>query len=106
MTSQSPQVGRPGGPARRTSTGDRGPAPILELRGLQHQFAVTERNLVNAQETLRLSRVRRDAGFGEEQDVASAQARVLGSLRGAMQSAYDASATASTSASTSSSTGY
>jgi multidrug efflux system outer membrane protein len=50
----------------------------FELRGLQQQVAVTERNLVNAQETLRLSRVRRDAGFGEEQDVASAQARVAG----------------------------
>ena len=50
----------------------------FELRGLQQQLAVTERNLVNAQETLRLSRVRRDAGFGEEQDVASAQARVAG----------------------------
>ena len=50
----------------------------FELRGLQQQVVVTERNLVNAQETLRLSRVRRDAGFGEEQDVASALARVAG----------------------------
>ena len=50
----------------------------FELRGLQQQVAVTERSLVNARETLRLSRVRRDAGFGEEQDVASAQARVAG----------------------------
>jgi multidrug efflux system outer membrane protein len=48
----------------------------FELRGLQQQIAVTERSLANQQETLRLTRVRRDAGFGEEQDVASAAARV------------------------------
>ena len=48
----------------------------FELRGLQQQFAVAERSLANQQETLRLTRVRRDAGVGEEQDVASAAARV------------------------------
>ncbi|HET7219348.1 MAG TPA: efflux transporter outer membrane subunit [Vicinamibacterales bacterium] len=48
----------------------------FELRGLQQQIAVTERSLTNARETLRLTEVRRDAGFGEEQDVASARARV------------------------------
>ena len=45
----------------------------FELRGVQQQIAVTERSLTNARETLRLSQVRRDAGIGEEQDVASAQ---------------------------------
>ncbi len=48
----------------------------FELRGLQQQLAVAERSLANQQETLRLTRVRRDSGFGEEQDVASASARV------------------------------
>jgi len=48
----------------------------FELRGLQQQFAVAERSLANQLETLRLTRVRRDAGVGEEQDVASAAARV------------------------------
>jgi outer membrane protein, multidrug efflux system len=48
----------------------------FELRGLQQQIGVAERSLANARETLRLSQVRRDAGFGEEQDVASARARV------------------------------
>ena len=48
----------------------------FELRGLQQQFAVAERSLVNQQETLRLTTVRRDLGVGEEQDVASAAARV------------------------------
>jgi len=48
----------------------------FELRGLQQQLAVAERTLVNQQDTLRLTRVRRDAGIGEEQDVASAAARV------------------------------
>ena len=50
----------------------------FELRGIQQQMAVTERSLANARETLRLSEVRRDAGIGEEQDVASARARVAG----------------------------
>jgi multidrug efflux system outer membrane protein len=48
----------------------------FELRGLQQQYAVAERSLTNQQETLRLTRVRHDAGIGEEQDVASAAARV------------------------------
>jgi multidrug efflux system outer membrane protein len=48
----------------------------FELRGLQQQLAVAERSLANQQETLRLTRVRRDGGVGEEQDVASASARV------------------------------
>jgi outer membrane protein, multidrug efflux system len=48
----------------------------FELRGLQQQLAVAERSLTNQRETLRLAQVRRDAGFGEEQDVASAAARV------------------------------
>ena len=48
----------------------------FELRGLQQQFAVAERSLANQRETLRLTRVRRDGGVGEEQDVASAAARV------------------------------
>ncbi len=48
----------------------------FELRGLQNQLLVAERSLVNQLETLRLTRVRRDEGFGEEQDVASAAARV------------------------------
>ena len=46
------------------------------LRGAQQQLAVAERSLTNQQETLRLTRVRRDAGVGEEQDVASAAASV------------------------------
>jgi len=48
----------------------------FDLRGLQQQLAVAERSLANQRETLRLTTVRRDAGFGEEQDVASAAARV------------------------------
>jgi multidrug efflux system outer membrane protein len=48
----------------------------FELRGLQQQEAVAQRSLINQQETLRLTQVRRDAGIGEEQDVASAAARV------------------------------
>ena len=48
----------------------------FELRGLQQRLAVAERSLSNQQETLRLTQVRRDAGIGEEQDVASAAARV------------------------------
>jgi outer membrane protein, multidrug efflux system len=48
----------------------------FELRGLQQRMAVAQRSLENQQETLRLTRVRRDAGIGEEQDVASAGARV------------------------------
>jgi outer membrane protein, multidrug efflux system len=48
----------------------------FELRGLQQQLAVADRSLANQRETLRLTTVRRDAGIGEEQDVASASARV------------------------------
>jgi multidrug efflux system outer membrane protein len=48
----------------------------FELRGLQQQLAVAQRSLENQRETLRLTEVRRDAGIGEEQDVASAAARV------------------------------
>jgi multidrug efflux pump len=50
----------------------------FELRGLQQQLAVAERSLLNQRETLRLTQVRRDAGIGEEQDVASAAARTAG----------------------------
>ena len=48
----------------------------FELRGLQQQLAVAERSLTNQRETLHLTQVRRDAGIGEELDVASAGARV------------------------------
>ena len=48
----------------------------FELRGLQQRLSVLDRSLTNQRETLRLTEVRRDAGFGEEQDVASARARV------------------------------
>jgi multidrug efflux system outer membrane protein len=48
----------------------------FELRGLQQQRQVVERSLSNQQETLRLTQVRRDAGLGEEFDVARAGARV------------------------------
>src|SRR5713101_3731154 len=48
----------------------------FELRGAQWRLAVAERSLMNQRETLRLTQLRRDAGVGEEQDVASAAARV------------------------------
>lgn len=48
----------------------------FELRGAQWQLAVAERSLTNQRETFRLTQLRRDAGVGEEQDVASAAARV------------------------------
>ncbi len=48
----------------------------FELRGLQQRLAVAERSLSNQRETLRLTQVRRDAGIGEEFDVASAASRV------------------------------
>jgi len=48
----------------------------FELRGLQQQLAVAERSLANQRQTLRLTELRRDAGYGEEFDVASASARV------------------------------
>ncbi|HEV8658883.1 MAG TPA: efflux transporter outer membrane subunit, partial [Thermoanaerobaculia bacterium] len=50
----------------------------FELRGLQQQLAVAERSLTNQRETLRLTTIRRDAGVGEELDVARAAARVAG----------------------------
>ncbi len=50
----------------------------FELRGLQQQLEVAERSLTNQRESLRLTRLRRDAGVGEELDVASAGARVAG----------------------------
>ena len=48
----------------------------FDLRGLQQQLEVAERSLTNQREALRLTGVRRDAGVGEEQDVASAAASV------------------------------
>lgn len=48
----------------------------FELRGAQWRLAVAERSLINQRQTLRLTQLRRDAGVGEEQDVASAAARV------------------------------
>ena len=48
----------------------------FELRGWQQRLAVVGRSLDNQRETLRLTRVRREAGIGEEFDVASASARV------------------------------
>jgi multidrug efflux system outer membrane protein len=48
----------------------------FELRGAQWRLAVAARSLTNQRETLRLTQIRRDAGVGEEQDVASAAARV------------------------------
>ncbi|HLJ88697.1 MAG TPA: efflux transporter outer membrane subunit [Candidatus Angelobacter sp.] len=48
----------------------------FELRGAQWRLAVAEQSLLNQRETLRLTQLRRDAGVGEEQDVASAAARV------------------------------
>lgn len=48
----------------------------FEYRGVQQQLTVLERSLANQRETLRLTTVRRDAGIGQEQDVASAAARV------------------------------
>jgi len=50
----------------------------FELRGLQQQLAVGERSLVNQRETLRLTTIRRDAGVGEELDVARASAQLAG----------------------------
>jgi len=48
----------------------------FELRGAQWRLAVAERSLINQRQTLHLTQLRRDAGVGEEQDVASAAARV------------------------------
>jgi multidrug efflux system outer membrane protein len=48
----------------------------FELRGAQWRLAVARRQLENQRSTLRLTKLRRDEGVGEEQDVASAAARV------------------------------
>jgi multidrug efflux system outer membrane protein len=48
----------------------------FELRGAQWRLAVADRSLTNQRETLRLTQLRHDEGVGEEQDVASAAARV------------------------------
>ena len=48
----------------------------FELRGAQWRLEVAERSLKNQRDTLRLTQLRRDAGVGEQQDVASAAARV------------------------------
>jgi multidrug efflux system outer membrane protein len=48
----------------------------FELRGAQWRLAVAKRQLENQKETLRLTKLRRDEGVGEELDVASAAARV------------------------------
>jgi multidrug efflux system outer membrane protein len=48
----------------------------FQLRGAQWRLAVAQRSLKNQQDTLQLTQLRRDAGVGEEQDVASAAARV------------------------------
>jgi multidrug efflux system outer membrane protein len=48
----------------------------LELRGAQARLAVANRNLETQRETLRLTKVRYDAGAGNPIDVASAQARL------------------------------
>jgi len=50
----------------------------FELRGAQWRLAVARRQLENQRATLRLTKLRRDEGVGEEQDVASAAARVAG----------------------------
>jgi outer membrane protein, multidrug efflux system len=48
----------------------------FELRGAQWRLAVANRQLENQRKTLKLTKLRRDEGVGEEQDVASAAARV------------------------------
>ena len=48
----------------------------LELRGAQARLAVANRNLETQRETVRLTKVRSDAGAGSPIDVASAQARL------------------------------
>jgi len=48
----------------------------FQLRGAQWRLDVAQRQLENQQHTLDLTKLRRDAGVGEEQDVASAAARV------------------------------
>lgn len=48
----------------------------FEMRGAQWRLDVANRSLENQRETLKLTELRRDAGVGEELDVASAAARV------------------------------
>jgi multidrug efflux system outer membrane protein len=50
----------------------------FELRGLQQRLSVVDRSLVNQRETLRLTTLRRDAGIGEEEDVAGRSTDVAG----------------------------
>jgi multidrug efflux system outer membrane protein len=50
----------------------------FQLRGAQWRLDVARRQLENQRQTLHLTELRRDAGVGEEQDVASAAARVAG----------------------------
>lgn len=52
----------------------------LEMRGLQRRLEAARANLGAQEETLRLTRVRLDAGSGTELDVARAQAQYQGSL--------------------------
>jgi len=70
--------------ATRTETDTFGPIEVaaevarnyLELRGAQARLKVAQRNLETQRETLRLTKVRFDAGAGSPIDVASAQARL------------------------------
>ena len=48
----------------------------FQLRGAQWRLDVARRQLENQKHTLNLTKLRRDAGVGDEQDVASAAARV------------------------------
>ena len=69
---RTPRASRPTVDDVRVSVAAEVARNYFEVRGLQQQLAVAERSLINQRETLRLTQVRRDAGFGEEQDVASA----------------------------------
>jgi multidrug efflux system outer membrane protein len=52
----------------------------FELRGAQTQLAVAKANVVNQQETLKLTQVRLDAGRGTELDTSRAQAQLSTTL--------------------------
>jgi multidrug efflux system outer membrane protein len=52
----------------------------FELRGAQTQLAVAQANVVNQQETLKLTQVRLDAGRGTELDTSRAQAQLSTTL--------------------------
>ena len=52
----------------------------FELRGVQEQFAVAQRNADNQRETLKIAEVRLDAGRGTEFDTARAQAQLNNTL--------------------------